>query len=218
MAESLLPGHYAPLEHALDKVGGSRLEAITSPIAKLWHADDCPAEHLPLLAWSLSVDYWNSNWPEHIKRQVIKLAPELHRIKGTQAAIVKALASLNVDADYAEWWQQQPKAMRGTFEITALLKDNLDESGDTLLGPAQIKELKKVINAVKRGSQHYTLKTGVSYTSPLTLAGAKGPASNHSDLNLNGLLPPTAKPRGHITIAGGSAPGVTVSDLHLEAA
>lgn len=54
----------------------------------------CPATLLPWLAWKLSVDWWNENWPETRKRAAIAASPDIHMKKGTPSAIRKAIESL----------------------------------------------------------------------------------------------------------------------------
>ena len=215
--KSLLPSHFSELEHALDRLTGERFASLELDAISLWNAETCPAEYLPLLAWSLSVDVWNSNWPENIKRQVISESPRLHEIKGTPAAVLLAMNILNIDAEYSEWWQQSPEGKRGTFEVLAYVNENLDENNNTLLSLELVNDLKRLIDSAKRGSQHYTLKTGVRYDSELTLAGAVAPSCNHSQMNLHAVKPPTAEPTANITILGTAGIGISFNTLVLEA-
>ncbi len=112
---SLLPSQYALRERALEAAAGERLNALVSPALTLWDADNCPADHLPQLAAALSVDFWyvqdvryagfagaktGDDWPEAVKRQMVKQAPELHRLKGTPAGLIKALAILGYGHSY----------------------------------------------------------------------------------------------------------------------
>lgn len=104
---SLLPKQYKQREHALEHAGGQRLNAIQSQVSSLWNADTCPAKHLPHLAAALSVDFWDDAWPEARQREMIRQAPELHRLKGTPAGVVKALNILGYPnsylAEYVAW-------------------------------------------------------------------------------------------------------------------
>ncbi|WP_240336204.1 phage tail protein I, partial [Stenotrophomonas sp. B1-1] len=43
----------------------------------------CPTGFLPWLAWEMSLDSWDSAWPERIKRQRIASAIPIQRSKGT---------------------------------------------------------------------------------------------------------------------------------------
>lgn len=70
--------------------------AIDVPIRDLWSPDRCPVELLPWLAWSLSVDQWDRDWPESVKRRVIRESLAIHRIKGSRASVERALATLGL--------------------------------------------------------------------------------------------------------------------------
>lgn len=89
---SLLPDSAAPAEHALCETQ-ARLSAIpVARLAALWNPDDCPEELLGALAWSLGADPWNPDWPEAVKRQALRDAPQIHVQRGTWAAIDRVLA------------------------------------------------------------------------------------------------------------------------------
>ena len=75
-----------------------------------------------------------------------------------------------------------------------------------------------MIDSVKRGSQHYTLKTGIRYESNLTLAAARSPSVNHSAICLAGIKPPVAEPIAELGLWGVNNTGVTISTLFMEAA
>lgn len=85
-AESLLPANATKQEKDIE-LSGARLSDIDHPLRHLFDADNCPANLLPWLAWSLSVDEWQSNWPEDRKRETIKNAILTHAIKGTIESI-----------------------------------------------------------------------------------------------------------------------------------
>lgn len=63
-----------------------------------------PANILPWLAWSLSVDDWDENWSIDVRRSVIKASVEVHRQKGTIGALKKALAAFNYQNIKIEEW------------------------------------------------------------------------------------------------------------------
>ena len=90
---SLLPANATALERRLEQVL-ARIEQIDVPLRDLWNPTTCPAALLPWLAWALSVDTWRSDWPEATKRAVIAAAPQVHRLKGTAAAVKAAVAAV----------------------------------------------------------------------------------------------------------------------------
>ena len=93
---SLLPPNATPQERALDLAPAAHLGAIPRPISRLWNPQTCPAALLPWLAWALSVDEWDADWPEQIRRDVIAGSIGLHRVKGTLAALKRALAGASM--------------------------------------------------------------------------------------------------------------------------
>lgn len=86
----LPPGNAGAAELAIEQATGG-ITLLPDPIRPLWNADTCPAALLPWLAWTLSVDEWNPLWTEAQKREVIRSSVEVHRRKGTVAAIRAAL-------------------------------------------------------------------------------------------------------------------------------
>lgn len=86
--ESLLPPNATPLECAVEEVTTVPLRILN---ATLWNPEEVPAELLPWLAHSLSVDTWESDWAESTKREVIRASVQVHRIKGTRASIRAAI-------------------------------------------------------------------------------------------------------------------------------
>lgn len=95
----LLPINATPQERALS-LATDRLPGV--PIKTLWSPQTCPAAQLPWLAWALSVDEWNSAWPEETKRQVIAASIEQHRKKGTVGALRRALQRLGYEVEIDE--------------------------------------------------------------------------------------------------------------------
>lgn len=92
MATDLLPPGSTPLEHAIARACAPMAE-ISVDIPSLWNPWKCPAPLLPWLAWALSVDTWDSVWPEQIKRSVIAESVAVHRIKGTPSSVKRALTA-----------------------------------------------------------------------------------------------------------------------------
>ena len=86
----LLPPASGKAEKALAQAAADGA-SIPVPNDTLWRAHACPAHLLPWLAWALSVDEWDSAWPEHIKRAVIAASVEVHRRKGTRHSVRQAL-------------------------------------------------------------------------------------------------------------------------------
>lgn len=103
MTETLLPNNATPQERALD-LTTARVGDVGAPLRQLWDPETCPADLLPWLAWALSVDEWEPEWPEDRKRNVIAASVQVHRKKGTRAAVVQAVAAAGYgDAEVVEF-------------------------------------------------------------------------------------------------------------------
>lgn len=102
MTKSLLPPNASRLERNLSEVS-ARIGEVKIPITDLWNPDTCPVELLPWLAWSLSVDWWDDEWPESVKREMVRSSIQIHRHKGTPWAVKKALEIVGLgDAEIIE--------------------------------------------------------------------------------------------------------------------
>lgn len=154
MSASLLPPSASTLERALEETLGCRIDDIPVNLQSLWNPNTCPLAFLPFLAWTYSVDVWNENWPEHIKRSQIKSAAALHRIKGTRRAVEDAIGSFGVSILLEEWFEQTPPGVPGTFAITI-------NYGGTSVAAELVDDLFKTVDQVKRESAHYTVQTGI---------------------------------------------------------
>ncbi|MBN8533837.1 MAG: phage tail protein I [Rhizobiales bacterium] len=117
MTASLVPSNHRHRERAL-AAALEPLRAIDpAAIETLWDAWRCPADFLPVLAYALSVDFWDDAWDEIQKRQTIADSPDYHRRKGTRAAVEGAAVSAGLPASITEWWQRVPQGRRGTASI-----------------------------------------------------------------------------------------------------
>lgn len=123
MIKTVLPSNATALEVALDTNNAKRFDDLmgtTRESAKTWSADDCPAPLLPFLAWALSVDTWNPDWTEKVKRQVIASSVFVHRLKGTRASIDAALKALDLGVSISEWFEHggEPYTFRADVHVT----------------------------------------------------------------------------------------------------
>ncbi len=117
---ALLPPNATAAEIALS-LAVARAGDVPPKCREMWSADNCPASHLPWLAWALSVDEWRHDWPEARKRAVIRASFTVHKHKGTVGAMRAALAAIGYDIELAEWYQETPHAEPYTFGLTAEL-------------------------------------------------------------------------------------------------
>lgn len=90
MFETILPNNASQLERDLERVTAFPDLPIDA-LANLTDPRRIDARFLPWLAFRFSVDFWNDDWSEEKKRDVIAQQFDLHRLKGTEAGIAGML-------------------------------------------------------------------------------------------------------------------------------
>ncbi|WP_448196694.1 phage tail protein I [Pseudomonas putida] len=117
---SLLPLNRTPLEGALEAAADEDLAIM---LRRLYNPDTCPAKLLYLLAWAWSVDRWDDQWPEAVKRSVIRSSFYIHAHKGTIGALRRVVEPFGYLIEVVEWWQTVPKGVPGTFSLKVGVAD-----------------------------------------------------------------------------------------------
>lgn len=84
LMDHILPGNATDYERVLADQVNNILD-VGVPIRELWNPWTCREDLLPFLAWTLSVDLWDSSWPLTKRRSVVANAFRHHRLKGTLA-------------------------------------------------------------------------------------------------------------------------------------
>ncbi|EIW5631341.1 phage tail protein I [Klebsiella pneumoniae] len=128
----------------------AKLSGITVAIRTLWTPTACPVDLLPYLAWALSVDRWDKNWPAERKIAAIQRSYWLHRRKGTRAAVRRVIEDMGFSATFAEWFDVGDDP--GTFRLEV----DVNEVG---LTPKTLDELNRLIGDAKPVSRHLTQLT-----------------------------------------------------------
>ncbi|MGC6406228.1 phage tail protein I [Bisgaard Taxon 45] len=144
--QTLLPTGSTTLEKRAAQIMKS---AVENPIiiADLINPDRCPAHLLPYLAWAFSVDKWDENWSEEVKRIAIKQSFFIHKHKGTIGAVKRVVEPIGYLVELKEWFQTQPQGTAGTFSLTV-------EVSETGLNEQTYNELVRLVNDVKPVSRH----------------------------------------------------------------
>ena len=143
---SLLPSNRTPLEQALAQVSMEK-PALPDVLRRMIRPDTCPVELLPWLAIQRSVDRWDPQWSEAIKRKVIKDSFEIHKRKGTLGALRRVIEPFADVIDITEWHQLEPMGEPGTFSMSlALFESGLSEQG--------LADLERMITDTKPISRH----------------------------------------------------------------
>ncbi len=151
MSAALLPRNASPMERAAADTLVPRCEPAAANVGQLWNPASCPAALLPWLAWALSVDDWDEAWPEAVKREVIAASIEIHRIKGTVAAVKRALDAVGRASQVLEWWQTAPQGAPHTFRTDI----ELDDRG---LTESELLALERQVAAAKPVRSHFSVR------------------------------------------------------------
>ena len=144
MNNSLLPPSASDFMRNTEKVT-EKITDIPVMLRTLWNPDTCPVNLLPYLAWALSVDRWDKDWPEQTKRQSIRDAWLIHRHKGTISALRRVVEPLGYIINVTEWWETNDPP--GTFRLDI----GVLESGIT---EEMYYEMERLIADAKPASRH----------------------------------------------------------------
>lgn len=143
--KTLLPPNSTVLERNLAEVCEDAFELPS--IRTIKNIDEVPAQFLPFIAYQKSVDYWDNNWQDALKRQVIKSSRDQHKIKGTAAAIKRALEPFGFEVKLVEWFQVEPNLTPGTFNLELdLIGKSLDQE--------VYNEVNRLVSDAKAASRH----------------------------------------------------------------
>lgn len=144
---SLLPPNASKLERKIAQVGRSAFDLPTIRVIR--DIDAIPSQFLPFIAWQRSVDYWDENWQDSLKRKVIQDSKQQHKLKGTAAAIKRALEPFGYEVKLIEWFQVEPNLTPGTFNL------ELDLVGKSLNQEVYY-EVNRLVSDAKAASRHLT--------------------------------------------------------------
>ncbi|MFB4390959.1 MULTISPECIES: phage tail protein I [unclassified Pseudomonas] len=144
--QSLLPLNRTPLERALEVAADEDLKV---SLRGLYNPDTCPPHLLYQLAWAWSVDRWDDDWSDAIKRSVIRSAFFVHAHKGTLGALRRVVEPFGYLIEVIEWWQAAPAGVPGTFA----LKVGVSGSG---ISEEIYNEMSALIDDARPVSRHMT--------------------------------------------------------------
>lgn len=148
MSEALLPHNATPQEVALDEAT-ARVGAVPAPVRDVWSPQACPPDLLPWLAWAMSVDNWSPDWTVAQKRGAIARSAEVHRLKGTRAALNAAIEGLQFGPLITEWWEETPVGEPYTFAAQITVEQAPIETMEIY------DSLVEVVNSAKNVRSHF---------------------------------------------------------------
>lgn len=164
---TLLPPNTTQLDRNLEQVC-SHIEDIPVPLRDLWNPDTCPAELLPWLAWTLSLDSWKTYWPESIKRERCRQAVAIQRRKGTLRSVKNVVSSFGGDIEIKEWWQKTPPGPPHTFDVVI----NVNNMGEQPVSAEFVQDIIDEITRTKPVRSHFGVQTGVFGSAGIGITGA----------------------------------------------
>lgn len=145
------------------EASSGRLSGIAVAIRQVWTPEDCPVELLPYLAWALSVDRWDKDWPAEKKIAAIQQSYWLHRRKGTRAAVRRVIEGMGFSATFAEWFDVGDEP--GTFRLEV-------DVSDVGIAPRTLDELDRMVDGTKPASRHMAQMTLANRTQGAAFTGA----------------------------------------------
>lgn len=160
--QSLLPKNSTQLEKLIERQA-MRIREIPVTFYQLIDADTCPAAFLPWLAWARRVEYWNGDWSEPTRRQVIKAARTFNEQRGTQSTLSQAMQNLGLGHKLTAWHELSPKGEPFTFTVGIT-------SGRVTVQQQQ--EIYTALNSVKSARDLFSIDASVVTTASFFIAGA----------------------------------------------
>ena len=167
---TLLPPNATPLERALE-AGVARISTVDTPIDTLLDPERIAAKWLPWLAWGLSVDAWDSAWPEATKRQAVAESIVLHRMKGTRASVDLILSRIDGLARVIEWHEDSERLPPHAFEIEIPLVTVAGAAGGTRAQAAIVDDIIAAVDRVKPLREHLTVVQALTLSIGVAVQG-----------------------------------------------
>lgn len=129
-------------------------------------------------------------------RELLKIAVELHRFRGTPWSFDKIFALVGATIELTEWWGQTPKGEPYTAEIRLWLNENPEIEVD-LLDPETLERLTRLLRAVAPASRLLSFRLGVKLEALLNVYGLV-----YSVVNTEVSAPYDSTRQSQVTTAG----------------
>ena len=168
---SLLPPNTSLVERAIE-ASTARLSDVPVPLRSLIDPNTCPLALLPYLAWALSIDTWDSDWPEAVKRNRVRQAIDIQRRKGTASSVRDVVNSFGGSLALREWWQMVPRGDPHTFALVLALEGIVPPARKAAYVDQVIAEVRRT----KPVRSHFTFTQALSATGGLQVVAAARPA------------------------------------------
>ena len=145
------------------------------------YLDEQPAEVLDLLAWQFHVDFYDYDYSNEVKRELIRQSIAWHRRKGTPMAVEEMVSTIYSSAEVVEWWDYGGTPFH--FKVNIY--------GEEITDPAKLNNLRDSVFAVKNarsifdGFEFYAKKESIA---PFNVA--LHPWMDHTEIDVDST--PTA--------------------------
>ena len=169
--KSLLPPNATGLERGLE-AGLAPLSTVERPIEQLWDPATCAVDLLPWLAWGLSVDSWDADWSETVKRDAVARSIALHRVKGTPASVQAVLARFDDLLEVVEWHQASPRRAPHTFEVVLPIVGSDGKAQGKRTSAAFADQVIREISRTKPLREHFVLVQKIAAEGLVGIQGA----------------------------------------------
>ena len=173
LTKTLLPPNASALDRAAEVVIDRHLSAIPQPHRSQWNPDTCPMETLPWLAWQMGVEAWRSEWPENIKRAIVRNAIQVQRQRGTIKSVRDTVERFGGAISIREWWQTAPRGTPHTFELVLTMSG----PGGEQASAAFVDDVIAEVSRVKPARSHFTFVQGITAFASLKPAAVGRPVA-----------------------------------------
>lgn len=161
----LLPPNASRLERNVAQLSVA-MTNLPVAIVDLHRVAACPSAFLPWLAWARRVEYWDADWSDSQKRQVIADARLFNQQRGTRSSISSLLDQMlpTIDCQLIAWHELSPKGVPFSFVV------HVDPAQQISIEQAQ--RIHTAVDATKSARDLYSVAARVGSQSRVFTAGA----------------------------------------------
>lgn len=135
--------------------------------------DTVNASLLPFLIREFSVEeFVEPDMTETVIRQLLKAAYELHAAKGFIYGVRRGLLMLGMRVVWKQWFQKNPKGAAGTHTATVFVNQSIFNGQQTLIDERVQRAALRMIDGMKRWSQHVDFALAANTMSNAGVASA----------------------------------------------
>lgn len=135
--------------------------------------DTVDASVLPFLIREFSIEeFIEPGMTDAVIRRLLKLSYELHATKGFIHGVRRGLLMLGMRVVWKQWFQNVPKMQAGTHVATVFVNEPLFEGQSEIFDARVQRAASRMIEGMKRASQHVSFQLGIAINSETQAAFA----------------------------------------------